>query len=56
MQTAYPLQTIDWTAHTSASLAQNVGIDHRRADILVTQEFLNRSDVVASTRSLNDDA
>ena len=30
-----------------ATSVQNMRIDHRRADILMTQEFLNGPDVVA---------
>ena len=33
--------------HTEASTIEHMGVDHRRADIGVSEQFLNRSDVVA---------
>jgi len=34
------------------STVQEVGVDHGRRDILVTQEFLDGSDVVASVEHM----
>ena len=35
-----------------ASLVQDVGINHRRADVLVTQQFLDRADIIAGFKQV----
>lgn len=34
------------------SFVQNMGIDHSRADVLVTEQFLNRADIVARLKQM----
>jgi len=41
------LQLVDRAADTLTTSVQNVGIDHRRAHILVTKQFLDSSNVVS---------
>ena len=41
------LQTIERAAYPKPTRIQHVCVDHRRADIRVTEQFLHRADVVA---------
>ena len=45
-------ETIQWTLYALTSLIQNIGIDHRRRDILVPEQFLNRHDIGARFQQL----
>jgi hypothetical protein len=38
---------IQRTPHREARLIEDMGIDHRRGDIGMTEEFLHRADIVA---------
>ena len=40
-------QAVGWTADATSASIQNMGVDHRRANVLVPQEFLHGADVVA---------
>ena len=45
-------QSFGWTADTTSTSIQNMGVDHRRANVLVPQEFLHGADVVAVSQIL----
>jgi hypothetical protein len=38
---------IEWTAHAEAAAIEDMGIDHRRFDIRVAEQFLHGADVIA---------
>jgi len=38
---------IQWAAHGQAAAVEDVSIDSRRLDILVAEQFLDGSDIVA---------
>ena len=40
-------QTVSWAADTTSAPVQDVRVDHCRSDILVTEQFLNGTNVVA---------
>ena len=40
-----PDLAIEWTADPTPTTLQHVRIDHRRGDILVSQEFLHGTDI-----------
>jgi len=46
-------QGVRQTAAALLSCLQNVSVDHRGADILVTQEFLNRSNEIAAFHNMS---
>lgn len=39
-------QKVHRTPDTSAAAVQDVGVDHRRTDVPVSQQFLDRADIV----------
>jgi len=39
-------KSIDWAANTSRSTVEDMGINHRRFDIIMPQKFLHRSYIV----------
>jgi len=41
-------KSIDGAANASRSTVKDMGIDHRRFDIIMAQEFLDRSDIVTA--------
>ena len=41
-------QDIGWAADPPASAIEDMGVHHRRTDIPVSQQFLNRPDVIAA--------
>lgn len=43
---------IQWTDHTLATLIQNMGIDHRRGNITMPQQFLRRADIVTRLQKM----
>jgi hypothetical protein len=44
---------IDGAANASRSTVEDMGIDHRRFDIIMAQEFLDRSDIVTASEQLS---
>ena len=40
------LQPVGWTRNAERAPIQDVGVDHRRADVRMTEQFLHRSNVV----------
>jgi hypothetical protein len=44
--------SIRGTTHSLSALVQNVRINHRRADILVTEQFLDRPDIVTVNKQV----
>jgi hypothetical protein len=43
---------IERTAHALTTLIQHMGVDHRRAHIPMTEELLNRANVVAGFQQM----
>ena len=43
---------IQWAAHGQSAAIQHVGVDHRRLDILVTEQFLHSADVVVGLQQV----
>jgi hypothetical protein len=43
---------IERAAHAAGASIEDVGVDHRRADVLVAHEFLDRADVVAALQEV----
>jgi hypothetical protein len=41
-------KSINGAANASRSTVEDMGIDHRRFDIIMAQEFLDRSDIVTA--------
>jgi hypothetical protein len=39
-------QEVRWAADAPSSPVENVGVDHRRADVLVPKKFLDRPDII----------
>lgn len=46
-QSNLPLQAIGWTSHTMPTPVQYVCIDHCRSHVFVSQEFLDRADIIS---------
>jgi hypothetical protein len=47
---AYPpvgAQPVRWTLNASATAIQNVRIHHRRANVIVPEQFLHRSNIIS---------
>jgi hypothetical protein len=40
------LKAVGWASDAKAATLEDVGIDHGRPDIVMPEEFLNRTDVV----------
>ena len=40
---ANALEFVQWARHPAATTIQDVGVDHRRLHVVVTQQFLHRS-------------
>jgi hypothetical protein len=45
--------SVEWTAHGAAAALKYVGVNHRRLDIFVAQQFLYRSDVVTGLEQVS---
>ena len=43
---------VEWTADSQSAAIEDVGIDHRRLDVFVAEEFLNRPDVVVGLQQV----
>ena len=47
---------VERAAHALASASQDVGVDHRRANVLMPEELLHRSDVVSVLKKVCGEA
>ena len=47
---------IERTPHTSPTALQDMGVDHRRADVFVSQQFLHRPNVVTVLQQMRGKA
>jgi len=45
-QSARRLREVCWTLDATTTSIEHVGVDHRRADVAMSQQFLNRADVI----------
>lgn len=43
----HELQSIRWTSHSATTLVQNMGVNHRRAYICMSKQFLDGTDVIS---------
>jgi len=43
---------VEWTQDAAASAVEDMGVDHRRRDILVPQQLLHGPDVVAGLQQV----
>jgi hypothetical protein len=39
-------EQLSWTLDAASTPVEHMGIDHRRTDVLVTEQFLHRADVI----------
>jgi hypothetical protein len=46
-------KSIDWAANTSRSAVEDMGIDHRRFNIIMPQKFLHRSYIVPALEQVS---
>ena len=45
-QSARRLREVCWTLDATTTSIEHVGVDHRRADVFVPEEFLHRPNIV----------
>jgi hypothetical protein len=48
-------QCVHWAANTCRDPVKNMGMDHRRSDIFVVQEFLDSPDIVTVFRQMRSE-
>jgi hypothetical protein len=50
------LELVEWAPDTSPALVQDVRIDHRRTNVAMPEQFLDRSDVVPGLEQMGREA